>query len=366
MISMFRDSAGASSAAVRLPAPLPRHAALAAGDVRRAVAVAVLPVTAVLLSLTSAHVKLPVVTGLYYGYLTLAPLVIGLYWWARRPRSRFGPLLVAFGFSAWMVSWQSADWAPLFDVGVLADAPFLLLTFWLFLGFPSGRLGSRVNRLLIGGLAIALGCFFLPWVLLSPVIAGGGPLAACVPGCPANALQVGSVGAGTLELLGRWEIYVGLATTLAVLVVYALRLRTASRPRRRALVAVTSTSLLFMPAFFAFHFSSWILEADPSTVQALGWGLLATRILLPVGFLVALLQADLFAGAARSRLLEQLLSRPGADRWEHAVSEALDDPALRLGYWDAEAGRYRDAAGEEVDRPPAGSGRAWACADRDG
>src|SRR3954449_4056692 len=97
MISLFRDSAGASSAAVRLPAPRIRVAALAAGELQRAVLVAVLPVTAtaVVLSLTSAHVERPVVTGLYYGYLTLAPLVIGLYWWARRPASRVGPLLMA-------------------------------------------------------------------------------------------------------------------------------------------------------------------------------------------------------------------------------------------------------------------------------
>src|SRR4051794_34667033 len=188
MISLSRDRAGESTAAVALSTPSVRRAALAAGEVRHLVALAVLPLTAtaVVLSLTSGHVERPVVTGLYYGYLTFAPMVIGLYWWARRPASRFGPLLIAFGVAVWVVSWQSSNWALPFDVGVLGDAAAVLLTFWLFLSFPSGRLETPVNRLLMGGLAVALGGFFLPWVLLSPAIAGGGPLAACVPACPGN------------------------------------------------------------------------------------------------------------------------------------------------------------------------------------
>src|SRR4051794_2125518 len=290
-------------------------------------------VTAVWPSLSSDHLERPVVTGVYYGYLTSAPMVIGLYWWTRRPASRFGPLLVAFGVSAWVVSWQSSDWPLVFDVGVLGDAALILLTFWLFLAFPSGRLETLANRLLIGAVAVALGGFFLPWALLSPVIAGGGPLAACVPACPDNVLQVATA-PHAVEVLGKGEEYIGLAVTVAILVVYVHRLATASRPRRRALVAVATTSLLFLPAFFAFHYSYLILEVDPSTQRALGWVVLGTRILLPLGFLFALLQADLFAGAARSRLLEQLLSRPSPDDWQGAVAAALDDPGVRIGYWD--------------------------------
>jgi hypothetical protein len=50
-----------------------------------------------------------VATALYYSYLAVAPMLIGLYWWRRRPASRFGPLLVAFGIAAWLVSWQSSN-----------------------------------------------------------------------------------------------------------------------------------------------------------------------------------------------------------------------------------------------------------------
>ena len=78
--------------------------------------------------------------ALYWSYLMAASMAIGLYWWRRRPASRFGPLLVAFGVLCWVVSWQAADSPLAFDLGVLAEGPFFLLTFYLFLAFPMGRL----------------------------------------------------------------------------------------------------------------------------------------------------------------------------------------------------------------------------------
>src|SRR5688500_7449799 len=55
-----------------------------------AVAVAVVPVglSPLLLALHSDHLERPVATGLYRAYLTVVPMLIGLYWWRRRPASR--------------------------------------------------------------------------------------------------------------------------------------------------------------------------------------------------------------------------------------------------------------------------------------
>jgi signal transduction histidine kinase len=213
--------------------------------------------------------------------------------------------------------------------------------------------------------AVVLAGFFLPWALGSPVIAGGGPLSACVPACPENVLQVGS-SPGLVAFLGRWETYTGLAVTIATLAVYCWRLHTASRPRRRALIAVAATSLLFLPIFFTFHFSREVLELDPGTLQTMSWFVVGARVLLPLGFLVALFQAELFAGVARGRLLEQVVRRPSPQRWRDDVAGTLDDPALRMGYWDLESGRYREADGDELAAPADDSGRAWVAIDQEG
>jgi hypothetical protein len=43
------------------------------------------------------HLQRPVAATVYWSYLIAASAAIGLYWWHRRPASRFGPLPVLFG-----------------------------------------------------------------------------------------------------------------------------------------------------------------------------------------------------------------------------------------------------------------------------
>jgi signal transduction histidine kinase len=340
---------------------------LSAARLQVIVALAIVPVgvSAIWLAAASEHLERPAATALYRCYLAVVPMMIGLYWWRRRPVSRFGPLLIGFGLVVWVVSWQSSDRAVAFDLGVLAEGPMTFLTFYLFLAFPSGRLETVAERVLMGAWAVVLVAFFLPWALGSPVIAGGGPLSSCVPACPANALHVGSA-PHLVEFLGRWGTYTGLVVTLATLAVYWARLRAASRPRRRALIAVAGTSLLFLPVFFTFHFSREILHLVPGTLDAMSWFVVGARVLLPLGFLIALLQAELFAGVARGALLDQLMSRPSPVQWRDDVALALDDPLLRLGYWDVASGHYREADGRPLALPHDGSERVKVDADRDG
>jgi signal transduction histidine kinase len=329
------------------------------------VAILALAGSAVVAAATSDHVEYPTATALYYGYLVTASLLVGLYWFVRRPGSAFGLLLALFGVTTWVVSWQSLDWALAFDFGVLAEGAFFVLTFYLFLAFPSGRLRTRGNRLLVGAATVAALAFFVPWALLTPVIAGGGPLSGCRPACPASVLQVGSNPAA-VEFLGRLETYAMLALVIAVLVVYWARVTAASRPQRRALLAVAVSSLLFLPIFFVYHFSSLILHADPGTLDPMAWALVGIRVILPLGFLAALFRAELFAGAVRGRLLEQLMGRPSPQQWRDAVAVALDDPPVRIAFWDPAAQRYREADGTELAAPRPGSGRSTVEANRGG
>jgi signal transduction histidine kinase len=333
---------------------------LSARAAQRAVAAAIVPMVAVTvwLALASEHLERPVASALYWSYLTAAPMMIGLYWWVRRPASRFGPLLVGFGILAWIVSWESSDWPLAFDLAVLAEGPAFLLTFYLFLAFPVGRLEPAAARWLMAALALAVAGFFVPWALFTPVIAGGGPLTRCAPNCPENVLQLGSA-PGLVEAAGKAETYSALAITVAVLIVYVLHLRAASRPQRRALTAVAVTSLLFLPAYFMFNFGAWILYLDQATNDTLAWGVVGTRVLLPLGFLFALLQAQGFAARTLQSMLEQLAARPTPAQWRDTIATALDDPSLRLGYYDPNTKRFRDSDGKQLTRPPKGAGRAW-------
>jgi signal transduction histidine kinase len=336
-----------------------------ASTAQKAVGAAIAPMVAITLALalTSDHLEKPTAAGIYWGYLIAASMGIGLYWWNRRPASRFGPLLITLGALVWLVSWQGADAPLIFDIGVLAEAPFFVLTFYLFLAFPMGRLAPRAARWIMVALVLGVLAFFVPWALFSPVIAGGGPLTHCTPACPENVLQIAGA-PKVVDVAGHLETYVALAVVLATLIVYSLRFRGASRPERRALAAIAASSLLFLPAYFVYNFAAWILYLDEPTLDTLAWGIVVARVLLPVGFLIALLQAGRFATTALRKLLARLATRPSPEQWRHMVAEALDDEALQLGYHDPVTQRFREADGTELD-PPCDR-RAWVPVERDG
>ena len=334
--------------------------------VQKLVAVAIVPMaaSALALALASDHLARPAASGVYGAYLVAAFMAVGLYWWVARPASRFGPLLIAYGVCAWLVRLQGSNDPLIFDIGVLAQAPNFVLTCYLFLAFPMGRLEPAAARWLMVALVVETVAFTIPWALLSPVIQGGGPLQRCAPACPENVLQIASA-PKLMEALGKVDAYALLVFVVAVMLVYAMRFRSASRPQRRALTAVAATSLLFLPAFFIFNLATSVLFLDQNTLDTLSWGLVVTRVLLPLGFLVALLQSRQFATTALQRLLEKLAARPTFDQWRGMVAGALDDDALQLGYHDPRAGRFREPGGGVLE-PPAPPGRAWVPVERDG
>ena len=123
--------------------------------------------------------------------------------------------------------------------------------------------------------------FFIPTALFSPVLHGGGPLDRCAPACPENVLQVASA-PKLVEVVGKVDTYGPLVFVVAVLLVYAMRFRSASRPQRRALTAVAATSLLFLPAYFIFNFAASVLFLDQNTLDTLSWGLVVSpRLVAP-------------------------------------------------------------------------------------
>ena len=115
-------------------------------------------------------------------------------------------------------------------------------------------------------------------------------------------------------------------------------------------VAVTSQRY-FLPAYFTFNTAAWVLKLEPDTLDALAWGIVAARFLLPLGFLIALLQAERFAVTAQHDLLDRLADRPTPERWQAIVARALDDPLLEIGYHDPATGRFRDPGGTALLRP---------------
>src|SRR6201991_4425218 len=178
----------------RTAAAAPVRPYVSTTTVQRLVAAAILPmaVVTVWLAATSDHLRWPAASALFWSWLIVASMLTGLYWWVRRPASRFGPLQVLFGVFVWVISWQASDTPIVFDLGVLAEGPYFLLTIYLFLAFPMGRLEPPAARWVMGLAWFTLLALFMPALLLRPVIFGASPLSRCLPDCPENVLQIGS------------------------------------------------------------------------------------------------------------------------------------------------------------------------------
>src|SRR3954463_13253727 len=121
----------------------------------------------------------------------LGPVLVGLYWCRRRPHSRFGPMLIGFGFVGALYILQSASNSWLFSIGLLAETALGLATRVLILAFPTGRLDRPAKVILLISVLVSP----LPAVvtqLLSPQTAAGASISGCRQACPRNELAVTS------------------------------------------------------------------------------------------------------------------------------------------------------------------------------
>jgi signal transduction histidine kinase len=300
--------------------------------------------------------------AVYRTDLILGPVVVGLYWWRRRPDTRFGRMLVAFGLLALGLALQSVREPAFYGIGVLWDAPFFLATLGVILAFPSGALRGRLDRAIVLAAAALIAATFIPARLLSEQISGAGPIAACRGACPENPFFVGAHPRLSLELL-RVLGYGIIAVALATAAVLVFRFVRGSAPQRRALGIGAAVGLAFTLAFAAYYAA--VLAGATGALGPLRWTLVAAQSLIAWGFLAALLRAEIFAGRVLEKTVAQSLAHPTIAEVEQSLRAALGDPLLRLGFC-IPSGRLVDSRGRELEAPPPAAGRRLTAVARDG
>ena len=79
-------------------------------------------------------------------WITLNFIGAGLIAWWRRPDSRFGPLMIAAGYTNFLATLDWATAALPYTIGAAVDLLPPLLFLHVFLAYPSGRLHGRFER----------------------------------------------------------------------------------------------------------------------------------------------------------------------------------------------------------------------------
>jgi signal transduction histidine kinase len=302
---------------------------------------------ALAIALSSDHAE-----DVQIGAVVFTPLIgwsfiaTGLFAWWRRPENRFGALMTAVGFVWFLAALTASDLPALFAIGGITSAlPYALLLHML-VAFPSGRLETRWERILVG-----LAYFDCAVPQLVGVLFLNTTDPDVCTGCPANPILisdqvvVSGIAYGVQALIGIFGI-----TAIAVLLVR--RWRAASAALRSALTPVLLTGLLAAILLCLSLLGDVTgIHAAEDLIDILAAAAMAS---VPFAFLVGLLHSRLSRASAVSDLVARLAEAGRRRGLRDALAEALGDPSLSLAYWVPQQQGYVDAEGHPVELPASG------------
>jgi signal transduction histidine kinase len=292
--------------------------------------------------LDSDHVKLrglDAALGLLIGWSFLGA---GLYAWWRRPDNRFGALMTAVAF-AWFLSLLGASTSRVgFTLGIVFAALYLAVLIHMLLAYPSGRLETGRQVVLVwAGYALAL-LGNLPAALW-----GDSDYFDC-PKCPVPVTHVRD-DADLVTRLDSVVMAVAAVAIACVLVVLVRRWRAASAPQRRGMAPVLWSGVVLLALCAAVLASSAI--GATGVLDVLGWVALLAFVAVPYAFLFGLLRSRFARGGAVSDLVMRIGAAPGTGGLRDLLADALGDRSLQVAYWHDAKGRWIDPEGHPAELP---------------
>jgi signal transduction histidine kinase len=282
-------------------------------------------------------------------------VVGGLLWRHGRPLSPFGYLLLAEAVPVFISSFAGSSVSALYLLGSLGAWVAAVGAAWLLLVFPSAR-PDRTAWLVLSPALLAFFLGWLPRVLVSSSLPNMHVLGRCAGACPANPVLVADTPTAAEAFRYIESSFVAI-WGLGLLVYMASQLAGASYPRRRLLAPAFALAAPFVAVFTYDAVASGLVGLSAGyaehTIVA------GTRIVLPLGFVFALLFARSYAGEALAHMSGRLVGRPSMAAVEQLVRSVLDDPLARLVFWLPRREYFVDRHGNPVVLNPEDAGKTW-------
>jgi signal transduction histidine kinase len=295
---------------------------------------------AVALVLASDHYADRTMWAVFLPLLGWSFIGTGLFAWLRRPENRVGLLMMLVGFAWFLKALKAADSSLLYTLGFPLGSLYAAAFIHLLLSFPSGRLGTRLQRIVVASGYGFLGLVTVPVLLVSTADSAH---LGCDHDCPRNLFLIehnGAIADAYVAITG--VLGVGLLTAVCALTV--VRWRRASLPERRVLAPVLATGGLAATCF---------LIAVATGSATLNWAAWSFLVALPFAFLAGVLRVRL-ARSAVADLMIDLRANPTPSDLRDSLAHALGDPSLELAFWLPEYESYADLDGHPVDLPDEG------------
>jgi len=283
------------------------------------------------------------------GFLFVAAGVVAH---ARQPANRVGLLMVLVGTGSFAEDLQLSTTGWVHTVGLLLVRASSGFVTHLVLAFPSGRLASRLERLLVGTAYAAVFVLTPVGALFDDTRRGLVPRTNLLLVAPDSAVS------GAIEQIVET---VGAVVAVGVVAVLIRRWVRAGLPLRRVLAPVFLTSLVGGASTFLYG----VLGSDDPLRVANRWVYWLAFCLLPLGFLAWVRRVRL-GRTAVGTLLARLREPLSASELQTALAQAVRDPSLRVGYWRADAEAFVDGDGQPLEMLRADSGRDVRLVERDG
>lgn len=263
-------------------------------------------------------------------WTTIPYIVAGAVAWRRRPDSRLGPLMVMAGYVVVLafLFWSTNEFVFTLSTVFQFGPPLMFLI--VFLTYPSGRVQSKAEQVIIGaaGVAVALTLVYL-------ALGYEETLLTVTTKWPELALR----------FLDAQLVLMAVALVAGAVLLIVRRIGS-RRPLRRwfgYLVDSFSVALLMLAVLYLVQVSDLSFNVEP--VRLVTFGLIGVA---PLVFMVGLVDERL-GRAAIADLMVGTTVTLGPTELQDGVRRALRDPSARVVYWIPDFDSYADVEGKAVD-----------------
>ena len=324
---------------------------------------------AVVLTVSGNHSRNPVLEAEIRAVIIALPIAVGLYMWNRDPWTRFAKLLVFAGFAWSLTTLAQSSNDVLYSAGRVfgwSVEPFLI---FLVLAFPSGRLTTRTERVLVAGSLALVALLYLPTMLLVESYPTPSPWTSCNGDCPGNALMVLGSEPG---FVGSLVVPIREVTTVllfaGVVALLAARIRRGTPLMRITLVPVLAVAIVHALAFIGGFVARRAVPG--ATAEVLSWAIALSFAGVAAGFMVGLWLWRLFENRALRRLAAGLAdNRPALTLAERRTRRSRGRPGgprapsresavWMSGMWASTLNEHRDVEAGVVEGQGGGAGLA--------
>jgi signal transduction histidine kinase len=337
--------------------------AFAAGRERRSVSlracgIAALAATAiaVVVAADGASANPPLVATAR-GLIVAIPAAVGLHALSRRRDDRFALLLLALSGTWFLTTFAESGDSGLYTLGRICGFVAQAVLVYVLLAYPTGRLETRVDRMLVATTGILVLVLFLPRALLAQGFEVPSPYTSCTAHCPPNALFALDHEPGFVAAVMR-PAGAGLAFLLFMAVSARLiqRFRAATPVGRRMFAPVAAVALAYC---ILTGIAFLVRQADSAApaVDVAAWLIAFGVPALALAALSGMVRWRLLAGGALERLVACLRTGPDCVTLRRAFAEAFGDPSVRIAFPSASGQRWLDCFGQPATLPIAADGR---------